>query len=218
MCNMGTIYSLWGRNEEALARYETAHSLYSKLVGPKCKEVGVCLLEMGSMLREQGALANAKEKIVASLAIFRAHDGERGYCSSSALCQLASIYMQQERFLEGFKLYKKARRYRMASVGTEHASICECTYLMATSKMELGDFERALQLFAQSELHYRRILGDEHVSVARARRGRARCEFTLGRKQHARSSLREVRRIFVELGDEYMKEVASCDAFLAMED
>ena len=133
--------------------------------GKETEEYALQLLEMGSLLDDQGKYDEAILLIKESLGIYKNVKGNEDKDYAAVVDNLASLYCKQSKHNEAELLYKESLAIRKKVLGEDHSDYAMSLNNLALLYYNLRKFDSAEPLYKNSLAIYKRLYGEDHLEV-----------------------------------------------------
>jgi tetratricopeptide (TPR) repeat protein len=165
---IGRLYFEIGKYDDAEKMHRAALAIYRKQFGPKSREAGAALNDLGVSLWKEGNLAEAERTHQEALDIRRVLFGDENSEVATSLNNLAIVYRQQRKLEESEALVRQALKIRKKLFGDEHLEVADSLHNLS---LVLGNQRKGAEAEATARdvlAMRRRLLGNEHPLVASA--------------------------------------------------
>ncbi|HUN81291.1 MAG TPA: serine/threonine-protein kinase, partial [Phycisphaerae bacterium] len=151
---------------DAAPHLEKAYALRRELHGERHGLTAASLGQLGVLADRQGRRADAERLIKAGLSIRREVLGERHPDVADGLLELAEHYEGVGDYSRAEPAIREAVDIRQAALG-EHRDVSDAKWVLGTMLVDMGRYEEGERVLLDVIAMRRRILGNDHIDVAR---------------------------------------------------
>lgn len=152
--NLGLVYQLQARFDDAAALYERALEQHRRLDGDQSAAVALAASQLATVYQALGRLQEAERLHLEAVAIFKQSRAPQHLDVGLSLNNLAHLYVGQRRIAEARKLFRRALAIFEAArgpihsdVALAHTNLALCAKLVGDKSEALGHFTRAIEIF-----------------------------------------------------------------------
>ena len=152
--NLGLVYQLQARFDDAAALYERALEQHRRLDGDQSATVALTASQLATVYQAMGRLQEAEQLHLEAVSIFKQSRAPQHLDVGLSLNNLAHLYVRQRRVEEARKLFRRALAIFEAArgpihsdVALAHTNIALCAKLAGDKSEALAHFTRAIEIF-----------------------------------------------------------------------
>ena len=162
MDSLVSLYSLQGRDAEALSLCTELYEIQCQILGKKDQLTIISMLRLGTMYVFQGQPDKAEPLLIEALQICRRVKGEDDLLTAGAMGNLAMLYYSQGKTNDAQQLFVRALEIQQQLGGNAIALTLHSTSSLALLQYYQGRHKEALTLAEQTLDRSRETLGDEN--------------------------------------------------------
>lgn len=206
--NLALLLQDAGRNDESLAAFSEACSLYEALLGPSNEKLATCLQNIGGVLRAKGDFVGADRHYRNALSMRTGSFGPDHPQVAISLEKLAGLMRARGRLGEAESMMRRALAIRTDEYGDGDRRVATTLHDLALILNSQGKYVSAEPLFRRAIAEYRASVGPEHPDVAACLINLARLLTLQGNHAAAMAAAEEAVSIFSERYGEEHRTIA----------
>jgi esterase/lipase superfamily enzyme/Tfp pilus assembly protein PilF len=163
--NLGALYAIEGRNEEAKVLYQQSLAIREKVLGPNDAGIAITLNNLAALEQRQGQLAQAQRLYERVLSIRQSAFGTN-LDVATTLNNLAMLQQRQGNLAQADSLYKRALEIRKRVLGSDHPVVAQSLSNLAALYQNQGRYADAEELYRRALAIDEQVLGPDNIEVS----------------------------------------------------
>ena len=164
---IGNVYKILQKYQDALDKYNLALSLYTSIYGEKSQKIAEIINSIGDVYRRLENYPKAENHYRKAMEINIEIHSDNHLSIAINLCGICKIYQSLSRYQEALDLYEKALLILRKTFDKDHLMIGSIIYDIAYIYQKQKQYELALEYFNKALLIYKAAYGEEHVYITK---------------------------------------------------